>query len=175
MRWELDIIRHLQAYQNCFFDMFFYFISIFSSILGVIFVFFLLFFLFKKYFSFIFLFCSIITTLTGYILKTVINRPRPYQVDLTILNKTNSLGKSYPSGHMITGTLLVFFLCVFAIKKFKKTWQKVLTIVLGILYLVLLAISRMYFGQHYVTDLLVGFLISLFFSYAVHFVTSYFV
>ena len=175
MCWELYIIKHLQAYQNSIFDMFFYIISIFSSILGVIFVFFLLFFLFKKYFSFIFLICSAVTTTACYILKTTINRPRPYQLDLTILNKTNSLGKSYPSGHMTTGTLLVFFVCVFAIKKFKKTWQKVLTILLGFLYIILLAISRMYFGQHYATDLIIGSLFSLFFSYAVYFVASYFV
>ena len=174
MEWELNLIKNIQAYQNSFFDMFFWLISVFASVVGIFIIFFLLFFLYKKIFSFIFLISSLFTILIGYFLKYLINRPRPYQIDFDIVNKTNALGKSYPSGHMIVGTTLVLYVTIFALKKFKKTWQKVLVIMLGFVYLFLLAISRMYFGQHYATDLIAGFVLAYGINLCLYFSICYF-
>lgn len=89
-------------------------------------------------------------------LKMIFQRPRP--ADPWLVHET---GFSFPSGHSMVSMAFYGFLiylvwrCV-TNQKLKYT----LTAVLGVLIL-LIGLSRIYLGVHYVTDVLGGFLIGL--------------
>lgn len=161
MQWEIAIIKFLQSGQNGFFDMFFLIISYFASFLGIFLLFVFFYFFANKKFSFYFVLSTIINVSFNYILKFFFNRPRPFEVDANIINKLEAVGQSFPSGHMVCAMTMVFFILLFTLQKCKKKWTKILSIILCILFLILVALSRMYLGQHYFTDILSGILISL--------------
>ncbi|XMB72467.1 phosphatase PAP2 family protein [Mycoplasmatota bacterium WC30] len=84
------------------------------------------------------------------VLKLIFMRPRPFMVDnnITNLRPETSQGYSFPSGHTQTAATSYFSLYYF----FKKHWLLVVAIIIT----VLVAISRMYIGVHYFTDVLAG-------------------
>lgn len=95
------------------------------------------------------------------ILKSIINRPRPYITYPEILNILPANNSSFPSGHAITCMMAVLFLFVLIKNSdFKRLSKITLNIILGFA-LVLCGLNRMYLGQHYLTDVLGGYLIAL--------------
>ncbi len=90
------------------------------------------------------------------LIKGIIDRPRPYEKYSDITPKNSFLGKthtgaSFPSGH--TQSASTFFYTGASIIK-KNYLYVVATILVS-----LVAISRLYMGVHYFTDVLVGFLL----------------
>ena len=155
MNFEIEIIKFFQNGQTPFFDLLFYFFSFFASILGVIMIG-LFFYLFKsKKFALFFVLCSFVNVFFNYFLKILINRPRPYEIS-NVLNLNQAIGKSFPSGHMVSATTISFFVIYFICTKYKSKQTIFASIILACLYLSGVAISRMYFGQHYLTDLIAG-------------------
>lgn len=161
---EIEIIKHLQSFQTPFFNGVMWFFTYFASFYAII-LFFIIFYLFssKKY-SIFFLFSVLANVGFNYILKAIINRPRPYEVSNEISNVTNSLGKSFPSGHMVCATTIIVFLSYLLFKKTKSKILKALIILSDVIVLMLVGISRMYFGQHYLSDLVAGFALAIILS-----------
>ncbi|MDO4467385.1 MAG: phosphatase PAP2 family protein [Bacillota bacterium] len=99
------------------------------------------------------------------ILKPMIHRTRPYIAHADVLHL---IGKpetdfSFPSGH--TGIAFAWAYAIYFAKENKK-WG-ILALCLG----VLMAISRMYLGFHYPTDVLVGFVLGMvcaYFAYVIN-------
>ena len=152
---ELEIIKLVQSTKNLFLDTMFLTLSYCASFFAVCIVFVMLFFINKKYsFKFVFVVCLNIGI--NYLLKVIINRPRPYQVDFQITNSLQALGNSFPSGHMVCATTIVFFFVLVFYKNIKHIWLKILFMFLCGLYLIGVAISRMYLGQHYLSDIIAG-------------------
>ena len=90
------------------------------------------------------------------ILKLIIARPRPPRLRLVIEN-----GYSFPSGHSMVSFAFYGFLIYLINKNLKnKKIKYPLIILLGLLIL-LIGISRIYLGVHYVTDVLGGYIIGL--------------
>ncbi len=167
MQWEISIIEYIQSLQNGFFDVFFYIFSFFASIVGALIIYIFLYFFSNKKYANCFGLTVIFNVVINYVLKIIINRPRPYEISDSILNTAQALGKSFPSGHMVCATTIAVFLIFYILKNCKQKYKKIIYIFLISLYLIFVAISRMYFGQHYLTDLVAGLLVGFILSFLV--------
>lgn len=86
-------------------------------------------------------------------LKALTNKPRPYQEGArAILQKTT--GSSMPSGHAQASGVLAINLWN---EYYYAKWVRVLMVAM----IILVPLSRMYLGQHYLEDVLVGLVLGL--------------
>jgi membrane-associated phospholipid phosphatase len=88
-------------------------------------------------------------------LKYVFDRPRPSFADPFTVEQFNS----FPSGHammsFIAYGLLAYFICV----SIQNRRARIVVVFCAIMIVVLIGISRMYLGAHYLSDVVSGFLI----------------
>ena len=97
----------------------------------------------------------VISTLLNNIVKVIIRRPRPEYI--TVIESTFS----YPSGHTMASVTLYGFLIYYLFKtKISKSYKILFSILLGIIPFVV-AISRIYLGAHYFSDVFGAMLLSL--------------
>ena len=90
------------------------------------------------------------------VLKLIIARPRPPRLRVVVEN-----GYSFPSGHSMVSFAFYGFLIYLINKKLKNKKIKYPLIALLSLLILLIGISRIYLGVHYVTDVLGGYIIGL--------------
>lgn len=108
----------------------------------------------KNYFKYIVLNTVMLVALNQ-ILKFAFQRPRP---SLNILNAT---GYSFPSGHaMVNAGFYGFIIFLVISSNIKKIYKILLSIVLSVL-IILIGISRIYLGAHYITDVIAGMCFSV--------------
>ena len=89
-------------------------------------------------------------------LKFIIKRPRPNGYNL--INESNY---SFPSGHSMVSTFFYGFLIYIIYSQVENKKLKYLLITLLSILIILICISRIYLGVHYLSDTIGGFLISL--------------
>jgi len=154
---DSEIVKGISLIRNSFFNEFFLGLTFISSSI-IIFFFLTSLFLWKEHKRKWILplwFTLGISVLVSFLLKFFIKRPRPFQIGivsvLPVLEKASYLiwNFSFPSFH----AMLVF--CALPIlskefPKFKYIW---------IFFASLIAFSRIYFGLHFLSDVLVGGLI----------------
>lgn len=102
-------------------------------------------------------------TIINQVLKFIVKRPRPS--DLFLIVET---GYSFPSGHSMVSLSFYGLLIYFIYKYFKNKNLKIFLIMLLSLIIVLIGVSRVYLGVHFVSDVISGFLLSL--SYLIIFI-----
>ena len=165
MDFELKIIEFLQSGRNAFFDLFFQTISNMGSVFGFVFLL-LVFFRINKRYAFVF--CSTylsITLFVNLVLKNVFERLRPYVVSDTIMNiGSGGTGYSFPSGHAVSACVLAMFAVYLFLILSRKKSTKVISVIIGILFISLVCLSRMYLGKHFLTDVIAGVIIAGLFS-----------
>lgn len=135
-------------------------ITFFGSTLFIISlcIFFLILFIIlkKKNYGFIISGVLIISTIFNNLVKIIICRERPDVLKLVIEGTY-----SYPSGHTMASVSMYGILMYLILKSnINKKLKIVLTTILGILP-ILVGMSRIYLGAHFVTDVIGGFLLAI--------------
>lgn len=141
--------------KNVFFDYLFYtFTHIFDNIGFVILSIALIGYLYlrkmkdKAFFSAIVLFGG---AAIGQILKWIFAIPRPNNI-------VDYLGYSFPSGHALKVTLFMFVMIYIFKDKIKDTLNRKLFVSLCYLVILIVCLSRVYIGAHWISDVIGGFL-----------------
>ncbi|MEM5802295.1 MAG: phosphatase PAP2 family protein [Candidatus Aenigmatarchaeota archaeon] len=88
--------------------------------------------------------------LVVFLLKIIFNRPRPYE-ELQVFSTIQKFEKSFPSSHAFLSALLINFVP-------NENWKKYF-----IFYTILVSISLIISGVHYLSDVLVGALLGFIF------------
>ena len=160
MGFEIEIILWLQSFSSDFLDSLFQFITMFGEELVIIGI---LGFLYwcrdKKTAEKIGITVFVSLVLNAFI-KTLVMRERPYIVDNRVdaIRQQTAGGYSFPSGHTqgaasIFGSIAIWF---------KKRWLTIISIFI----IIAVAISRMYLGVHFLSDVIVGGLLGVLISWA---------
>jgi membrane-associated phospholipid phosphatase len=93
---------------------------------------------------------SLAMTLAG---KAVVGRTRPPVLDALPPFETSP---SFPSGHSLNAVAIAGVVAYVLLRRQHRTWQRVLTGVGAVVFSVLMGLSRVYLGQHWLTDVLVA-------------------
>jgi len=159
MNFELEIIKWLQSFRTPFLDKLFEFFTIFGEELVVIAILGGIYWSINKRIGERLGITVFISLGLNSLLKAIFMRLRPFMVDteITNLRPETSGGYSMPSGHTQSASTVFFGLYQF----FKKKYLLIIAIVIT----VLVAISRMYIGVHYLTDVLVGAFLGIIITY----------
>lgn len=162
MEFELQIIRWLQSLRNGFLDTIFEFFTMFGEELMVIAILGGIYWCVNKKVGERLGITVFISLGLNSLLKIVFMRLRPFMVDDSIVNlrPETSGGYSMPSGHAQSASTVFFGVYQF----FKKKYLLIIAIIITIL----VSISRMYIGVHYLTDVLVGSLLGILITYLMY-------
>lgn len=124
------------------------------TLIGIILLFFLL---SKNKKNGIYLSINIILIfLTNIMVKLIVQRPRPFGYNLIIENNY-----SFPSGHAMVSTAFYGFIMYLIYKNIKNKKLKRFLISSIFLLIILIMISRIYLGVHYLSDTLAGFSLAI--------------
>ena len=156
MKFEFEIIKTLQLISSPIFDGVLKLVSHISNYIGFIFICGLFLILYNKKYAVYFALTYSLSILINYIFKYFINRPRPYSVCGEIINIMPAAGSSMPSGHTLSATLISCFCLYIVFNASKNFIVRFLSILCFSIFIIMVIISRMYLGQHYLTDTLVG-------------------
>ena len=164
---ELEIVKGIQSLANSFFDGLFSIITLMGEEIFFFLAFLGLYWCYKKEFAFKYGLFYIVSFGVNEGIKGIFKRKRPWQASETIINKKQASGYSFPSGHSqhFAYQATYFGLELERSKKQTKTYW-IIASVLG----VLLIYSRMYLGQHYLTDVLCGLTVGVGVAFAIHYI-----
>jgi membrane-associated phospholipid phosphatase len=160
MGFELDFIKWLQGFRSGFLDVLFQLFTMLGEELVIIALLGFLYWCYDKKIGERVGITVFISLVLNSSIKTLFKRIRPFQVDNAIVNvrPQTSTGYAFPSGHT-QGAATVFTATALWLKK-----RGFLIAAFVITFLV--AMSRMYIGVHYLTDVLVGAALGIGISYA---------
>ncbi len=152
----------VQSYRTPEFTLFMKFISLWGNLyVGVLSVSLLALYLYrhKKVNSAILILCTLFASLLGSLLKWWVDRPRPTGKELEMV--TNLQDQSFPSNHAIHYTVffgLIMYFIERKIIKLKPLPALIIRLSCFIL-IILVGLSRIYLGAHYLTDVIGGYLL----------------
>jgi len=154
-KFDLNIIKWIENnLRSSFLDVIFQIITQLGDKFIFILIVIVLFWAVDKRFAYKFLFAFLLSAILNTIIKVIVKRPRPYEEGITSVGSMTQ-GYSFPSGHsQATGVIY------YSIKKEYANKNKLVNGLL-IALLILVPFSRMYLGQHYLTDVFVGALIGI--------------
>lgn len=156
----IEIVEFMQSWQNGFWDFFFNTISflgeeyIYILILGTVY------YAYDKKLGEFLAFTLFFTGIFNSIIKGIVAAKRPfekYPSRVTNLRPETSTGRSFPSGHTQNFTAFLFADAFW-------TKKRNVFIVAGILS-ILMALSRMYLGVHFLEDVLVSLVLGVLTAY----------
>ncbi|QWB99699.1 phosphatase PAP2 family protein [Mycoplasmatota bacterium] len=166
MTFELNIIKWLQENRNGLLDFLFEFFTLFGEEAIIIGILGLVYWSINKESGKRLAMTIFLSIGINSIIKVIIARPRPFLADETITNLRPETSTSYsmPSGHTQSAATTFFGLAYF----FKKRYLLVFAIIITLL----VAISRMYIGVHYLSDVLVGAFLGITLVYGLNYLIN---
>lgn len=154
---ELDLIRLIQMMRNPFFDKLFYFITQLGDQLVFIAVAVIIYWTIDKKFAHKFVFAFMLSAVINTGFKTLFKRIRPfYYQGISAEPAWLTSGFSFPSGHAQASGVLGYTAC-YVSKSSGKKWLYLV----GIAIMILVPFSRLYLGQHFLSDVIVGVILAL--------------
>jgi len=144
------------SFRCSFLDRFFRFITCFGDsffMIGLVLAFGLI---MRNSVGYLYATLAVDTTLTNFILKRLIRRDRP-----DVLKLIEQGGFSFPSGHSMISMSMYGMLVYICYKKIKNKYLKWILCSVFSLIIILVGLSRIYLGVHYVSDVIGGYLLSL--------------
>lgn len=160
---DLSIVKFIQRASCDFLDKVFSFLTVLgeSSMFFMMFV--AIYLCYKKDFAVRYMFYFILGSAFNDVLKSVFARPRPY-THSGVLDVRHTSGYSMPSGHSqsfaLQATMIGGEFCRNNNSKKHRLTVIITLVVLGFI----VGLSRIYLGQHYLTDVLVGLAIGVLFA-----------
>jgi membrane-associated phospholipid phosphatase len=94
--------------------------------------------------------------LMGEVVKRIVHRSRPPEELVTVVTHLASL--SFPSGHVVWATTMAGFLAFVATARLRPSPGRRLLVGALLVFILLMGPSRIYLGEHWVTDTLGGYL-----------------
>jgi len=91
------------------------------------------------------------------VLKLFFDRPRPGVVEWG----THAVSSSFPSGHSMSATIVYSTVAYLAARLSPRLWIRWVTMLVAALIIALIALSRLYLGVHYPSDVLAGAIVGL--------------
>jgi len=161
MKFEVDIIKALQSLSCPFLDVVMKIVAYMFDYPLVIGLFLILVMCKKRIAAFLFLIIEGVSYGLQVTLKAIINRPRPFVSHSDVLNIFEASNSSFPSGHSTTCMGAVIILCYLIFASNIKKKNKIICYSLVAVMPLVCMINRMYLGQHYLTDCIGGFVLSL--------------
>ncbi len=158
----IGIVEGLQSLQNGFLDFFFNMVSYLGEETIYMLVFATIYYGYSKKAGEFLAFTLFFTGVFNNTLKTIVDTPRPFQKypdRVTNLRPSTSTGTSFPSGHTQNFTAFWFGFAYW----FKKKWLFIVAMVLS----VLMALSRMYLGVHFLEDVLASIVLGIGTAYVI--------
>ncbi len=170
---DLEIVKGVQSLSNKFFDVVFSSLTHFGDEIFFVCMFLILYWVVNKVYAFKFAFFYVISYAVNVVFKSIIKRPRPWQASGEVINKLQASGYSFPSGHSQSISAISTFV-VYDVYKNKNNSKSVKTwsLVVAILMCAIVGVSRLYLGQHYLTDVLVGLSIGFVVIFMLQYVSS---
>ena len=159
----INVVEWIQSFQSDFLDFFFIFISfigeqyVYITVIGIVY------WTYNKKFGEFLGLSLAFTAVFNNLLKELFNAPRPYMEypdRVNNLRSSTSTGMSFPSGHTQNFSTLLFAVAFY----FKKKWMFITATVL----VVLMMLSRMYLGVHYLEDVLAAAILGVIIAYTLH-------
>ncbi|MBU1141352.1 MAG: phosphatase PAP2 family protein [Firmicutes bacterium] len=153
---DLDIVKIIQLMRNPVLDWFFYIITQIGDQYFFIAIAVIIYWTISKKYAHKFVFTFMASALVNSSLKEIFQRPRPYtQNGVTTEPAWMTGGYSFPSGHAQASGVLGYMLHDVS-KRTSKRWIWYI----GLAIMILVPLSRVYLGQHYPLDVIVGVLLS---------------
>lgn len=100
---------------------------------------------------------SLLADALGALLKVLVGRHRPLPSLVHVVQPLSD--GSFPSGHTLHYTVFYGFLIFVVITNFRPSWPRTSAIILLAIPIALIGLSRVYLGEHWVTDVVGGYLI----------------
>ena len=152
---EINIVKWVQTLSNSFLDRLFWIITKMGEETFFLLVLLGIYLLYDKRFAFKYSMTYLVSVGVNFVAKNIIKRPRPHVASNEIINKLPASGYSFPSGHsqgyFVQASMIYWQTNKNANKKY-SSWTLISLVFVGILVM----FSRLYFGQHYLTDVFAG-------------------
>lgn len=157
---EIQIVEFFRSWSSVFCNFLFTFTNLLGEDLIFYLIFFALYWTYKKEFALKYGSVYLFSCACNLGLKKIVKRPRPIGYQNSLFPET---GYSFPSGHSQSFSSVGAGLLYEANKNQfpKKRWMRIELLFEFIIFGALVGIGRIYWGQHYLTDVLAGLILGV--------------